>query len=130
MIELTYSLGFARQFWVVACFFLVVACASPLVSVHQRYIDGINDELLGSPHISDLEYNPDYPNGYFLADERYFTSKEPVDNNYTKYHYARHTLGKRYCHYHLLVDVRTSQVVGWGFDYELSDPTKECWKAG
>lgn len=115
----------------VLCFTLYSIKGCTISTAHQQFIDSMNDGLLGNKKIYDLDYDPQYPQGYFIADHRYLTGKEFLKRGLVKYHYARPNLWEgRYCHYYLIVKSDTQEVLGWGFDSELSEPTKECGSSG
>jgi hypothetical protein len=76
-------------------------------------------------------YHPEYPNGFYVADEHYFTGKTQRLDGIWVYHYARPMVaGRIICHYFLLVDQSSQLVIGYGFDRELGDPEKTCRVAG
>jgi len=67
---------------------------------------------------------------YGIAANRYLTDVEELNDGNLRYHYARPNIWGRHCHFHFVVDGRTRKVIGWGFDYDKSDPTKECGRSG
>ena len=100
-------------------------------SAHQNFIESVEHTVNRRPNIADLDYNSKYPNGYFLADSRYLTSKEVVNQSVIRYHFARPNIWEgRFCHYYLDVDTASEKVYGWGFDVSKSDPKIECGISG
>ena len=76
-------------------------------------------------------YDPQLPNGLFVADEHYFVRMEQREDGRFVYHYASPMLtGRIVCHYFLVVEPESHLVTGWGFDRELGDPEKTCRIAG
>ncbi|MBK8186091.1 MAG: hypothetical protein IPK77_01885 [Cellvibrio sp.] len=113
-------------------FTLVIAsCSSLYKTAHQRFIDMMNSICSSGKSLDQLDFNPDYPLGRYLADHRDLTVSEVRLDGLVLYHYSKKMLTGQYiCNYHLLVDPNTNIVVGWGFDQELGDPKKGCGIAG
>ncbi len=62
---------------------------------------------------------------------KYITMIEDNDNGTAKYHFAKPNLWEgRHCHYYLVVEKESKKVIGWGFDYDKSDPKKNCGISG
>ena len=109
---------------------LLGGCLS-FVSSYKGFVHWVDFEVAQHKTIEQLGFDPAYPSGRYLANERYLVSKEVGSDGRWIYHYAKPTLRKdMICHYHLLVDPKTRVVVGWGFDMELGDPKKTCGVAG
>jgi hypothetical protein len=90
-------------------------------------VNWIDDEVAMRKSIEQYQYNPEYPHGRYLADERSLTSIETGPDGQLLYHYAKGTFSKdKLCYYHLVVEAKTHVVVGWGFDPEFGDPKKAC----
>ncbi len=81
--------------------------------------------------IQKLDYDPNKPYLSYMADRRYLAGFEDLPDGTRKYHYARPVLqSDRVCHYHLIVELESSIIVGWGFDYEKGNPEEDCTRAG
>jgi hypothetical protein len=105
---------------------LVTACIS-FRSMHARFVESMNIAVSTNRTVEQHGYDPEYPHGWFLADEHYLTGIEQRADGMRVYHFALPMLtGKIICHYYLLVDRDSRIVVGWGFDRELGDPEKTC----
>jgi hypothetical protein len=108
----------------------VCACVS-LSSPHQRFIDWADGEVAGVNALEDLNFDPRYPRGAYLADERFLVSTETRPDGRLMYHFARPTLRlNMICHYHLVVEPASMLVIDWGFDAGFGDPERVCRVAG
>jgi len=77
-----------------------------------------------------IERLDELSSGYGLVDSGYLTDVETLNDGNLRYHYAHPNIWGRHCHYYFVVDGRTRKVIGWGFDYDKSDPTRECGRSG
>jgi len=106
------------------------ACVS-LKSAHQRFIEWADGKVALAKTIQQLDYDPAYPLGLYLADYHSLTNIQVRPDGRSIYHYAKPMLtGKYTCHFHLIADSASTVVIGWGFDLEISDPKKNCGIAG
>jgi hypothetical protein len=105
------------------------ACA--FGTAHEQFIDSMDTVVAGGYTISDLDYDPKYPHGYFTADSRYLENTETLDNGDMKYNYKRPFLWEgRYCHYYLIARGEDQAIISWGFNTDKSDPKRECGRSG
>jgi hypothetical protein len=64
------------------------------------------------------------------ASRKYLSGIENIGDGNYKYHYHHPNIFGRYCDYYFLVEGRTKEIIGWGFDYERSNPEVECGSSG
>lgn len=108
----------------------MIGCVS-FKTAHERFIDRMNLEMSLKQTVAQMDYDPEYPLGMYMADFHDLTTKEVRLDGFLVHHYAMPMLtGKYICHYHLVVDPKTTVVVDWGFDVELGDPKKTCGIGG
>ena len=111
------------------CLVLIFGCA--MSNAHQQFINSMNAVVLSKVKFNDESFDPSYPNGKFIADKRYLTHKNLTGTGEAIYHYARPNIwDDRFCNYYLVVDIKTDIIIDWGFDYDVSDPKKECGASG
>jgi len=99
-------------------------------TAHDAFINMMNTYIDQKKTINELEYDPKYPHGYYIANRDYLTSIETVRNNTLRYNYSRPNLWGTYCHYYLDVNKTTNIVLAWGFNVAKGDPKKTCGKSG
>ena len=108
---------------------LAIATAGGCVSFLSPYlsfVDGMDTYVHNNQTINKLkEYD-----GHGIASDKYLLAVEPLNNGYSKYHYAHPNIWGRYCYYYFEVNDISKKVTGWGFDYEKSDPKKDCGRSG
>jgi hypothetical protein len=111
--------------------FVTVLTACSFGTAHQQFTSSMDTVVASGYTISELDYDPEYPHGYFAANSKYLEGKETLNNGDVKYNYKRPYLWEgRYCHYYLVARGPEQEIVSWGFNAEKSDPKKECGRSG
>lgn len=112
---------------------LAIACTVPMVfvsacvSMYDKFVETMDIQVATHRTLAQLGYDPSYPHGFYVADERYFTGKDRRGDGVWLYHFAFPMLsGRITCHYHLLVESGSGIVVGWGFDTQYGSPERTC----
>ena len=94
---------------------------------HLRWIDVVEFDIAKHKTIEELGFNPQYPNGWYTANEHYFTGKNTRPDGFIIYHYVYKLFhSERTCRYHLEVNPSTREVVGWGMDQSLDEAKRNC----
>lgn len=122
-----------------AIFVSILCGCTSFGTAHQSFIKSMNNIIAGNIWGSQQDYRgkfvsieqlslPNYSPGTAEKDD--LVSIEKLDNGNNEYHYAKPNLWGRHCYYYLVVEKVTNKVIGWGFDYEKSDPKKNCGISG
>ena len=106
---------------------LATSCVS-FRDQHLIWIDGVEFYIAEHKRIDELGFNPQYPNGRYIANEHYFIGKTVRPDGFIIYHYVYNLLyhSDRTCRYNLVVDPSTNVVVGWGSDQSLAEAKRNC----
>jgi len=102
--------------------FLIVGNGCSLKPAYYNFVDMMDEFILYQKTIDTIGY---------VGKAEYLVETEFVGNSREKHHFALPRMSHgRFCHYYLVVDNQSSQIISWGFDYEKSDPRKNCGISG